>query len=491
MNASHGWNHAWTISLADHITAQPDGVADLVLIGPTGRTKVGGMRPSVRDALVQLSPPGAVLSSMLEPLAELGPSGELAEFWYSLRKWLFQGVLRLAVTSGGQRLATLTPTATTFSFLPEWPLVERLQLSRFALVHRPFHELVAESPLVPARIALDDARAAQLLLALEQPLTVSELAALVPSLPAEVIGPLVHLFATAGVLTTVSAAGESAEQRDSRLATWEFSDLLFHTRSRRGRYDNPLGALFLHAGTGDPPPPLKPVAPDAQWIVLPKPDPSALAQRSSPLSEVLERRASIREYGQRPPTIDQLGEFCYRVARVKSQERVAYDTHQGRIELDFASRPYPGGGNLHEIEFYFVVQACEGLAQGLYRYEPLEHRLQVISGPTTETHRLLVDASLSSETARESLQILVILATRFPRIAWKYSGVAYALTLKHVGVAMQTMYLVATDMGLAPCSLGAGDADLFARAAGNDYYLETSVGEFLLGSVGPRSPSGS
>ncbi len=32
---------------------------------------------------------------------------------------------------------------------------------------------------------------------------------------------------------------------------------------------------------------------------------------------------------------------------------------------------------------------------------------------------------------------------------------------------------------------GAGDADLFARAAGTDYYAETSVGEFLLGS--PRS----
>jgi hypothetical protein len=37
-------------------------------------------------------------------------------------------------------------------------------------------------------------------------------------------------------------------------------------------------------------------------------------------------------------------------------------------------------------------------------------------------------------------------------------------------------------MGLAPCALGGGDSDLFARAAGTDYYAETSVGEFLLGS---------
>jgi SagB-type dehydrogenase family enzyme len=59
---------------------------------------------------------------------------------------------------------------------------------------------------------------------------------------------------------------------------------------------------------------------------------------------------------------------------------------------------------------------------------------------------------------------------------------AYALILKHVGVLYQTMYLAATAMSLAPCGIGCGDSDLFARAAGTDYYAETSVGEFLLGS---------
>jgi len=49
-------------------------------------------------------------------------------------------------------------------------------------------------------------------------------------------------------------------------------------------------------------------------------------------------------------------------------------------------------------------------------------------------------------------------------------------------VLYDTMYLVATAMGLAPCAVGCGNADLFARAAGVDYYAQTSVGEFLLGS---------
>jgi hypothetical protein len=45
------------------------------------------------------------------------------------------------------------------------------------------------------------------------------------------------------------------------------------------------------------------------------------------------------------------------------------------------------------------------------------------------------------------------------------------------------MYLVATAMGFAPCALGGGNSDVFAEAAGTDYYAESSVGEFVLGSA--------
>jgi hypothetical protein len=45
------------------------------------------------------------------------------------------------------------------------------------------------------------------------------------------------------------------------------------------------------------------------------------------------------------------------------------------------------------------------------------------------------------------------------------------------------MYLVATAMNLAPCAIGCGNADLFAASAGTDYYTESSVGEFILGSL--------
>ena len=129
-----------------------------------------------------------------------------------------------------------------------------------------------------------------------------------------------------------------------------------------------------------------------------------------------------------------------------------------------------------------VVNQCDGVEAGLCRYDPERHRLHRLPAAPDDTEALLGDASLSTMIPRERLQVLIVIAARFQRIAWKYASIAYSVILKDVGVLYQTMYLVATAMGLAPCGVGCGNADLFARAAGTDYYAETSVGEFLLGS---------
>jgi len=159
------------------------------------------------------------------------------------------------------------------------------------------------------------------------------------------------------------------------------------------------------------------------------------------------------------------------------------ETPAGRVQMDFAQRPYPSGGALYELEVYAVVEACRGLSPGLYRYDGLGHQLVRRAGRTAEVERLLSDAARSAGVEATGPQILLVLTARLPRVAWKYSCLAYALVLKNVGVVFQTMYLAATAMDLAPCAIGLGDSDLFAQAAGIDYYAETSVGEFLLGSA--------
>ena len=76
---------------------------------------------------------------------------------------------------------------------------------------------------------------------------------------------------------------------------------------------------------------------------------------------------------------------------------------------------------------------------------------------------------------------MITLAARFGRVSWKYSSLAYALILKDVGVLTQTLYLMATDMGLGGCAIGSVDIDLFARMTGIEFHVEGSVGQFALG----------
>jgi SagB-type dehydrogenase family enzyme len=161
------------------------------------------------------------------------------------------------------------------------------------------------------------------------------------------------------------------------------------------------------------------------------------------------------------------------------------DTERGR-PYAVTSRPYPSGGATYDLELYVTVNACEDLPAGLYHYDPRGHQLERLAERTADVDALLRDAQASAGLA-EPPQVLITLASRFQRRSWKYAAIAYANTLKNVGVLYQTMYLVATAMGLAPCALGAGNADLFAAAAGTDYYAESSVGEFMLGSAPPRS----
>ncbi len=84
-------------------------------------------------------------------------------------------------------------------------------------------------------------------------------------------------------------------------------------------------------------------------------------------------------------------------------------------------------------------------------------------------------------THRDAPQILITIAARFDRISWKYSSIAYSLILKDVGVLIQTLYLMATDMGLGGCAIGSNNIDLFARMTGIEFHVEGPVGQFALG----------
>jgi SagB-type dehydrogenase family enzyme len=469
------------LSWRDGVSAEYDGAGSFCIQGPTARVIARQLPPALLTALRELSPPGREEHQLADVILQSDGMDALAVWYYWLQKFARRGLVCRSVQTGGQRLATLLPTAPSYTFASAGIDPDRAYLlSRFAYLRREGGMLLLESPLAGARVVLDDPRAASLVCALIRPASPREIERVAADLPVEAVASLLSLLHGAGMLAELAPEASDGDAELPEMRSWEFHDLLFHARSRMGRCDAPFGATFRLAGKIDPSPALKPNE-RHEFLELYYPDLNRLRQDDPPLTDVLERRVSIRDYGSEPITARQLGEFLYRVARVKEYHEDDIDSPAGPVRMDFATRPYPSGGGLYELEFYVAVNACVGLAPGLYHYDARHHRLGRLSDRTALVKELLSDAAFSAGIRPESVQVQLVLAARFARLAWKYSSIAYALILKHVGVVYQTMYLTATAMNLAPCALGGGDSDLFARAAGTNYYAETSVGEFLLG----------
>ena len=178
--------------------------------------------------------------------------------------------------------------------------------------------------------------------------------------------------------------------------------------------------------------------------------------------------------------------------RVSSRHgKATVDLGDGGPVVAYAVRPYPSAGASYELELYLAVDKCEGLARGFYHYDAGGHALVPIGVRAHELEALLTGAEFAMD-APAAPQILITIAARFGRISWKYSSLAYALILKDVGVLTQTLYLMATDMGLGGCAIGSTNIDLFAKMTGIEFHVEGPVGQFALGrGVTPGSPTDS
>jgi SagB-type dehydrogenase family enzyme len=479
------------------VTAAATSDGEVVVESSTARVALRPVSELLQQALLQFQPPGQDEDSLAN-LASEGDNG-MARWYYCVDRLTRRGLLCYDVHADGSCLATLEPTSSGFVSVSNCLVAEKQYLlSRFAYFRRDGFAGVLESPLAHARIILNDARAAAIVGRLARPGSVDELAIQVCEpgdhtdqlhcLSRDAIAGTMALLLRAGMIQEVNEAGTITEDRDSDLRTWAFHDLLFHARSRKGRTSAPYGGTYRFAGRMEPPPALK-QPPPGEFQELARPDLARMEREDPPLARVESQRRSTRSFDRdHPLTASQLGEFLFRVARIRDFRELEVATPAGPIRLDMASRPYPSGGGLYEIEFYIVIRACHGLGSGLYYYDPARHGLVRLDAPDRAIDELLRDAGSSAGVATDELQALIILAARVPRLAWKYESIAYSLILKHVGVLYQSMYLAATAMGLAACAIGGGDSDLFARAAGTRYAAETSVGEFLLGSHQPSRP---
>jgi SagB-type dehydrogenase family enzyme len=393
--------------------------------------------------------------------------------------------LRVGLWSGGRLLAVVVPNAAPGAAAHAWqqapsPAVvsgdDDLVLSRFALLRRVGTDLVVESPQARVALRIPVPEPAALLARLARPLRRTE---------ADDIGPWASDLLDVLVREGLVVPAQSGEDSEFHRLQWAPHELWFHVSSSmpgggveqpsvagtgwggnswaQGRF--PAPAARVDGGDGGVP------------IRLPEPDLGSPIAQGPAFTEVLETRRSIRRHDDTEPVgVAQLGEFLFRTARTRSVRK------PGAIEL--VDRPYPSGGGLHELQLYLIAATVSGLEPGMYRYDGWDHALEPVA-PFDAAVRLMARQAAASIGMTGLPQAVFVISARFGRTMWKYQSMAYALVLKNVGVLMGSMYLVAAAMRLAPCAVGAGDAEHFARVTGLDPLVESMVGSFTLGSAPP------
>ncbi|WP_242888298.1 SagB/ThcOx family dehydrogenase [Actinomadura litoris] len=379
--------------------------------------------------------------------------GRAAELVGRLREggWLTTEVLR-----DGVPLYAVQPTSRPEAVADAEPGGEAV-LSRFAVVHREDGHLVVESPLSWGRVHLHD----------------PALFGVVGGVGAA--GPAARRLERDLLRMGLAVTGDEDED-EVRLRQWSVHELWFHRRSRLGDRDR-LGGGYGRTRWADgvyEEPPFRREPYPGEPIPLHRPDLAELRHGDPTLSAVVEDRRSVRVHDDASPiTLEELGEFLYRCARI----RMVPSENGGH----FTGRPYPSGGSAYELELYPIVRLASGLDAGAYHYDGHDHVLRRVREPGAETARLLATARQGT-LVRAAPQVLIVVTARFGRLMRAYEQMPYSLILKHVGVLYQTMYLVATAMGLAPCGLGGGDSRTFNAVTGTGFTEEGAVGEFMLGS---------
>ncbi len=201
---------------------------------------------------------------------------------------------------------------------------------------------------------------------------------------------------------------------------------------------------------GQPQPPLQaPYDPNAALISLP--DPHQLPRPALDLWQVIEQRATLRQYAPEPLSLEELSLLLWATQGVKEV-----------TSRTFTLRTVPSAGARHPFETLLLVNRVRGLEPAVYRYLALEHALIVHDHAPDLSPRLTTACKNQQHVASSAVTFFWVAVPE--RMTWRYPERGYRYMLLDAGHVCQNLYLVAEGLGCGVCGLAAYEDDLLNQA---------------------------
>ncbi len=172
---------------------------------------------------------------------------------------------------------------------------------------------------------------------------------------------------------------------------------------------------------------------DGITIALPEPryDSNVSVEES-----ILQRR-SVRDYSDEALTLPELAQLLWAAQGITDPAGL---------------RAAPSAGATYPLEIYAVVGNVEGIAKGIYRYEPHQHKLmKVVDG---EQREALAQAALNQQFIAQAPVNLVITAI-YERTTQRYGERGIRYVHMEAGHAAQNVYLQSVTLNLGTVVVGA------------------------------------
>ncbi len=215
---------------------------------------------------------------------------------------------------------------------------------------------------------------------------------------------------------------------------------------------------------GIPQPPTElPYDPDCALIDLPAPREGA--PQPVDLLDLINQRATVRQYDKTPISLAELSYLLWTTQGVKAETR----------------RTVPSAGARHPFETLVLVNRVDGLEPGLYRFVASQHKLIRLNMPENIAEQI-VEASLKQGQIKNSAVTLIWFAVGY-RTVYRYGDRGYRYMHLDAGHVCQNLYLAAESIGCGVCAIAAFEDDKLNAVLGLD-----GVDQFVIyiGTVGKK-----